>query len=149
MSIQLQLDLSLRLLVALLLGAAIGYERQRGHHPAGLRTLGMVSLGASLFTVAEVAYLGQANSARIAAQVVTGVGFLGAGAIIRQGGSIQGLTSAAAIWVAAAVGVASALGAFILAAACTTLVLITLVMLGLVEHRLFPTPRSEGPPPAR
>ncbi|MDQ3962706.1 MAG: MgtC/SapB family protein, partial [Actinomycetota bacterium] len=111
-------DLVLRLVVAALLGGAIGFEREMSEQPAGLRTNLLVSLGACLFTVVGAygleGFSGQASinfdPTRIAAQVVTGIGFLGAGAILREGMNVRGLTTAAALWVTAAVGLAVGLG---------------------------------------
>lgn len=90
--------------VALLAGAVIGFERERREKPAGLRTMSLVSLGAAAFTLVSLSIEGQANAGRIAAQVVTGVGFLGAGAILRGTHGVSGLTSAATVWTTAAVG---------------------------------------------
>ncbi|MDZ7372379.1 MAG: MgtC/SapB family protein [candidate division KSB1 bacterium] len=112
MSVQLAL---LRLILAALFGAIIGYEREVIHKPAGLRTMMLVSLGSCLFTLAslEVARSAPgADPARIAAQVVTGVGFLGAGSILRAGTSVVGVTTAACIWLVAAVGLATGLGLY-------------------------------------
>jgi putative Mg2+ transporter-C (MgtC) family protein len=101
----------LRLLVALVLGALVGYEREHAGKPAGVRTHGMVSLGAALFAVISIyGFGGVGEPARMAAQVVTGIGFLGAGAILHQRGSVHGLMSAASLWVTAAIGLAADLG---------------------------------------
>ena len=147
MTSQQELEASLRLLVALLLGIAIGIEREYHHHPAGLRTMAAVSVGASLYSVIG-AYAMHTDPTRIAAQVVTGVGFLGAGAILRSGASIHGLTTAAAIWVVAAIGMAAGFGLFILASLCTLMVVILLVVLKRVEDIIFTGPlnrRSTDP----
>src|ERR671931_1088967 len=110
----------LRLALAAALGAAIGIERELRDREAGLRTHLLVSLGSALFTIvsaygfhaflASGANVVRADPTRIAAQIVTGIGFLGAGAIIRQGLSVRGLTTAATLWVVAAIGMASAAG---------------------------------------
>src|SRR5436853_7299830 len=99
------LDLLLRLLLAAGLGAAIGIERELHRKPAGLRTNILIALGAALMTMIsiELARVGGTPD-RIAAQIVTGIGFLGAGAILRSGGSVPGMTTAATIWVNAGVG---------------------------------------------
>ena len=138
MSPQLEVELALRLLVALLLGAFIGLEREYHRHPAGLRTMAMVSVGSCLFTLLG-AELGNKNTdpTRIAAQVVTGVGFLGAGAILRQGRNIHGLTTAASIWVVAAIGMAVGFGLYLLPTICTLLVVIALITIRPLEARLF------------
>src|SRR5262249_8212306 len=111
-----QAELLLRLAVALVLGAAIGLERTRRAHAAGFRTMAMVSVGSCLFTLLGDAIVGsRTDPTRIAAQVVTGIGFLGAGTILREGGGIRGLTSAATIWVVAAIGMAAGFGFYVLA----------------------------------
>jgi putative Mg2+ transporter-C (MgtC) family protein len=127
-----QLDLALRIAVGFLLGAAIGVERERWSKAAGLRTHMLVAGGSAIFTVVS-AYLfdtaGQVRDpARVAAQVVTGIGFLGAGAIIRGGGSVSGLTTAATIWVAAGLGMLAGLGAYSLAVVSVFFTLIALVL---------------------
>jgi putative Mg2+ transporter-C (MgtC) family protein len=142
----LELELSIRLLVALVLGAVIGLEREYHRHPAGLRTLAMVSVGSCLFTLLGTS-LGNHNTdpTRIAAQVVTGVGFLGAGAILRQGPNVHGLTTAASIWVSAAVGMAVGFGLYVLPTICTILVVVWLVALKPLEARLFGKSRERAP----
>ena len=136
MSPQTELEVSIRLLVALLLGAAIGVEREYTHHSAGLRTMAAVSLGSCLFTVVGL-YPHGTDPTRIAAQVVSGVGFLGAGAILRSGISVRGLTTAATIWVVAAIGMAVGFGLIILPAVATILMLVFLILLKPIEDRLF------------
>ncbi|MFJ9097307.1 MgtC/SapB family protein [Streptomyces sp. NPDC102405] len=101
------LGLALRILIAMVLGAAIGMERQWRLRTAGIRTNALVSVGASLFVVMGAVGLGEnpgADPTRVAAQVVSGIGFLGAGVILRDGFNIRGLTTAATLWCAAAVG---------------------------------------------
>jgi putative Mg2+ transporter-C (MgtC) family protein len=139
---QQELEASLRLLIALVLGTAIGIEREYHRHPAGLRTMAAVSLGSCLFSVIGT-MVAHTDPTRIAAQVVTGVGFLGAGAILRSGRSIHGLTTAAAIWVVAAVGMAAGFGLFILSAVCALMVVIFLVALKRVEVVLFDSKGDE------
>ena len=133
-------DAVVRLLAAAGLGAALGVERELNAQPAGFRTHLLVSLGAALFTVAG-ADLADADPARVAAQVVTGIGFLGAGAILREGGSVKGLTTAASLWVTAAVGLACGLGSILLAALATGLALLALVLLKLLERDFLPQRR--------
>ena len=109
----LELEMVVRILVALGLGAAIGYERERAKKPAGLRTHILIALGAALFTVASLFGFGStADAARVAAGVVAGIGFIGAGAIIHRGGGdiVAGLTTAATIWAVAAIGLAAGAG---------------------------------------
>jgi putative Mg2+ transporter-C (MgtC) family protein len=123
-------DIILRLIVAFVLSAVIGFEREWYRKPAGLRTIVLVGLASALFTVVSFrirdVFPGVlADPGRIAAQVVTGIGFLGAGTIIRARGTIVGLTTAASIFVAAAIGMAVAFGLFTEAVATTILVLLT------------------------
>ncbi|HEX6548869.1 MAG TPA: MgtC/SapB family protein [Candidatus Dormibacteraeota bacterium] len=136
MSAQAEIEVSVRLLVAILLGAVIGFEREFTRHPAGLRTMSAVCLGSCLFTVAGTLPL-HTDPTRVAAQVTTGIGFIGAGAVLRSGRSVQGLTTAATIWVVAAVGVAAGLGYLILATATAVLLLLSLVGLKVVEDRFL------------
>ena len=117
----------LRLLQALVLGALIGYERERAGKPAGVRTHGMVALGAALFTVAALSGFGPSTDpSRIVAQIVSGIGFLGAGAILQQRGSVHGLTTAASLWVTAAIGVTVGIGMFVMSLETAVLVFLLL-----------------------
>lgn len=137
--LDLQLDLALRLIVAAVLGAAIGIERERHDHPAGMRTHLLVSVGAATFTVLSIEAFDApgADPARVAAQVVTGIGFLGAGAILKSGLSIKGLTTAASLWAVAAVGMASGAAAWGVAVAATLIVVVSLWPLHEIERRFF------------
>jgi len=123
-------DLILRLLVAALLGAAVGLEREFHDHPAGTRTHLLVALGSALFTVLSVHGFSASgvtvDPTRIAAQIVTGIGFLGAGAIIHSGTSVRGLTTAASLWATAAIGLAAGVGLYGLAVAATIIVVLSL-----------------------
>lgn len=126
-SVEIHGQMLLRLLVAAALGSLVGYERERMGKPAGVRTHGMVSLGAALFTLVSVHGFGSSGDpSRLASQIVTGVGFLGAGAILRDRGSVHGLTTAASLWVAAALGTAVGVGMEIMALAATVLVFLLL-----------------------
>lgn len=127
-----------KLLAAMAGGALIGLEREVHSKPAGFRTNIMICLGSALFTVLSVrlAEGGVADRARIAAQIVTGVGFLGAGAIIHLRRHVVGLTTAATIWVVASVGMAFGAGAFALGAVGTVLTTAVLFGLGYAEKRL-------------
>jgi putative Mg2+ transporter-C (MgtC) family protein len=136
---QAELEISLRLVAALVLGALIGAEREYHRHPAGLRTMSAICVGSALFTALGTMVL-NTDPTRIAAQIVTGVGFLGAGAILRSGASIRGLTTAATIWVVAAVGMSVGFGYFILATICTALVLVLLIGLRRIEVLRFREP---------
>ena len=118
------------ILLAVCCGAAIGLERQLKHKPAGLRTNVLICLGAAVFTIiSERMAGGQDSITRIAAQIVTGVGFLGAGAVIQDRGGIHGLTTAATIWLVASIGMAC--GARLYGLAIITTVLAIVVLLGL------------------
>jgi putative Mg2+ transporter-C (MgtC) family protein len=125
----------LRLLTAAGLGAAIGLEREIRRKPAGLRTNILIALGAALFTTIsiEFARVGE-TPGRIAAQVVTGIGFLGAGTILRTEGTVQGMTTAATIWVNAAVGMAAGAGEYSVAAMSTAVTLAVLGLLPIAER---------------
>ncbi|HUP31926.1 MAG TPA: MgtC/SapB family protein [Gaiellaceae bacterium] len=144
-------DLALRLVAAALLGGAIGFERELHERRAGLRTHMLVSLGAALFTVSSAyAWSGfvlapgaASDQSRIAAGIVAGIGFIGAGAIIRQGVFVRGLTTAASLWVAAAIGLASGLGYFTAALVATVVVLVSLGPLRWLADRLFERFRLE------
>jgi putative Mg2+ transporter-C (MgtC) family protein len=131
-----QLELTLRLVVALLLGGAIGWERELQRMPAGFRTHALVSLGSAIFTlISAYAFVGPGSDpTRIAAQIVSGIGFLGGGAILHYGGTVRGLTTAASLWSVAAVGMAAGAGLFVVAAISTALVIISLEVFQRVER---------------
>jgi putative Mg2+ transporter-C (MgtC) family protein len=131
----------LLLLLAAGLGGLIGLERELNAQPAGFRTHVLVALGAGLFTLSGTGLHGS-DPTRIAAQVVTGIGFLGAGAILRDGGSIRGLTTAASLWVTAAAGVACGLDQPELASTAVVVALAALSALKLLERDLFPRRRG-------
>lgn len=127
-----------RLILAAALGALVGQERERRDLPAGLRTHLLVSTGACLFTLISIAMGGDAyDPGRVAAQIITGIGFLGAGTIIRHGASVRGLTTAASIWAVAGVGMASGIGWWEAGVAATVLLYISLTCLKIAERRLF------------
>jgi len=143
----------LRLALAAVLGGIIGIERELREREAGLRTHLLVSLGSCLFTIVS-AYgfheflasgesVVRADPTRIAAQIVTGIGFLGAGAIIRQGLSVRGLTTAATLWVVAAIGMAAGAGYYSAAVITTAVVLISLWPLRIAAYRLLQRFRAE------
>src|SRR6185503_18037687 len=142
----LQLELLLQLALATLLGGAIGLEREYAGKPAGLRTNILICVGAALFTQlsVDIARIGftpdgrpYGDTTRIAAQIVSGIGFLGAGAILHGGGAVVGLTTAATIWVVAAVGAAVGAGAYVDALGATALIMVILVWLRPVEAKLL------------
>ena len=124
-----ELEMILRLLLAAALGAIIGYQRERASKPAGLRTHTLICLGAALFTIASIYGFGvAADPSRLAAGIVAGIGFLGAGAIIRTREHLVGLTTAATIWSVAAVGLAAGAGLYIISAVTTAIILIILLL---------------------
>lgn len=128
-----EIEMSARLLLAALFGAGVGYEREHADKPAGLRTHTLVSLGAALFTVVSLYGFGNVGDpARVAAQIVTGIGFLGAGAILRNEATVKGLTTAASIWTTAAIGMAVGVGMYAMSAVTT---LIVLAVLRLIKTR--------------
>ncbi|MCK9486843.1 MAG: MgtC/SapB family protein [Dehalococcoidia bacterium] len=104
-----------RVLVGVVAGAIVGFERRRSGKRAGVRTVALVSMGAATFTVISVWGFEAHDTARVAAQIVSGVGFLGAGTILRYRGEVLGLTTAATIWVSAALGMAAGAGLYVLA----------------------------------
>jgi putative Mg2+ transporter-C (MgtC) family protein len=128
-------ELIQRLLLAAALGGALGFERELRQKSAGLRTNILIAIGSALFTLMsyELADPAGADPGRVAAQIVTGIGFLGAGAIIRRDGDVHGLTTAATIWVNAAVGVAAGGGEFHLAFIATGVTLVALLLLHPIE----------------
>jgi putative Mg2+ transporter-C (MgtC) family protein len=134
-------EVLVQVVVAAALGAAIGFERELSAQQAGLRTHTLVALGAAVFTTAG-AHAVHTDPTRVAAQVVTGIGFLGAGAILREGISIRGLTTAASLWVSAALGLAVGLSAYAAAVAATVLALIVLVAIKRVEEDYLPQRRQ-------
>ncbi len=134
-------EILIQIVVAAGLGAAIGFERELSAQPAGLRTHMLVSLGAALFTIAG-AQVTNGEPTRVAAQVVTGIGFLGGGAILREGMSIRGLTTAASLWVAAALGLAIGLRSYLAGVAAMVLAVIVLAAIKKVEEELLPQRRQ-------
>ena len=131
-----------KMLLSLALGGAIGYERKRKGQIAGVRTFALISMGVTLAMILSIyvpqEYLGLKNGdpARIAAQVITGIGFLGAGAIIQMKGSVRGLTTAAGIWMAAAIGMSVGVGMYVIAVVSTLLILATLILFERYERRI-------------
>lgn len=131
-------EAGLRLLLASVLGGVVGWQRESADKPAGFRTHIIVCLGAALFTlVSAVGFFGSgADPARVASNIVVGIGFLGAGTIWRTGGSVQGLTTAASLWTVAAIGTAAGLGYYFGAAAATLIVIVTLTAMKWFEERI-------------
>ena len=127
-----------RLMLAAVLGGAVGLERELRHKPAGLRTMMLICIGAALFTIMsyEMASDVGGDHTRIAAQIIPGIGFIGAGVVIRERGSVTGITSAATIFMIASVGMTVGAGFPMTAVFTTLLLLVSLVFLGLVEDRI-------------
>lgn len=131
-----------KLFLSMLLGSMVGWERKRKGQIAGIRTFALISMGATLAMILSIyvpqEYLGLKNGdpGRIAAQVVTGIGFLGAGAIIQMKGSVRGLTTAAGIWIVAAIGMAVGVGMYAVSFVATALILVVLLLLEQIEHKI-------------
>ena len=123
-----EIEIAVRLLLAAIFGLAVGYERRSADKPAGLRTLSLVCLGSAMFTIISAFGFETADQSRVAAQIVTGVGFLGAGTILRSGVTISGLTTAATIWATAAIGMAVGSGLYIASVSGTVLILVILYL---------------------
>lgn len=137
------IDLIIKLALALFLGMCLGIERVVAGKIAGMRTYGLVTMGSALFTIVGVVAAGGYESTlavkesiRLTAQIITGIGFIGAGLIIFNGSKVSGVTTAAGIWVAAGVGVATGYGLYLLAITATVFALITFTILWYVEDRL-------------
>lgn len=145
----LNMDLFLRIICALLLGSFIGLEREITNKYAGLRTNILVCVGACIFTIISIYgfpivptsgdEFGTRDTARVAAQVVTGIGFVGGGAVLRHGATILGLTTAATLWIAASIGMACGAGMYGLAAISTALTLIVLISARIFERSILTT----------
>ena len=139
-----ELDIVIRLALGFAAGAILGLERSSRHQIAGLRTHILISMGATLLMLLsiwipqEITGFSNADPGRIAAQVVSGIGFLGAGAILRLGNNVRGLTTAASLWFAAGVGLAVGAGMFFAAAVAETAGFFTLFFLNKFEKRVFP-----------
>ena len=146
-----QAEMLARLVVATLLGALVGYERQGHGRPAGVRTHLIVSLASATFMLVSTHFvyfqhyppgaLVNADPSRIASSIVTGVGFLGGGAILRSGANVQGLTTAAGLWLVAATGMAAGAGMYVLSASATALGMVALGLLRRLERRDERAPR--------
>ncbi len=141
MSLEAQFIAIFQLLLAALLSGLIGIDRERHANAAGLRTHMLVGVGACLISVLSVAVFPD-DPARIAAQIVVGIGFLGGGTIIKEGSSIQGLTTAASIWATAAVGLAIGLGAWLIAIVSTLLIWFILAIIRRMEPKTVRSRRS-------
>lgn len=139
----LYLEIVVRLLLAGILGGIVGYEREHTHRPAGFRTHILVCVGSALvmitseFIFEKYHLLTNADPARLGAQVISGIGFLGAGTIIRDGFNVKGLTTAASLWAVSCVGIAAGIGFYLGAIVATVLIFITLIVLKRLEL-IFP-----------
>lgn len=147
-------EVALRIGAAVVLGGAVGLERERKHRPAGFRTMILISLGSAAFMlvahdiIAESGpvqlpgggMVGPAEMSRVLQGLIGGIGFLGAGAVIQNKRAVRGLTTAAAVWVTAAIGAACGLGYYAIAAIVAAFTMFTLVILEVVENRFFPEP---------
>ncbi len=125
------IDMVLRLLLAAALGAVIGYQRERANKPAGLRTHILISLGSALFTVVSIFGFGDGvDVSRVAAGVVTGIGFIGAGVIFRgiRGDHVAGLTTAASVWATASIGLAAGAGMYLIATVVAAIAVLVLMI---------------------
>ena len=145
-----QFDIAIRLLLATALGGVIGIEREFRQKPAGLRTNILIAFGAALFTMVSIVLAGPGGVPdRLAGNIVTGIGFIGAGSIMRSGRSVHGMTTAATIWVNAAVGMAAGAGEFLMATMTTVITLIVLALLppieGYFERRAGRDPADRRP----
>lgn len=152
-----QWTLLAHLVIAAVLGGIIGLERETGRRPAGLRTHMLVSTGSALFTILSIYAFptegGPRDTARVAAQIVSGIGFLGAGTVWRSQDAVKGLTTAAGLWVAAAIGMAVGAGLGFLALAATIIVLVILSVMGRLEKHYLKLhdhgrKSSNDPPPS-
>ena len=119
---------ALRMILAALIGSFIGWERERHGSDAGIRTYMAISIGACAFSLISVHVAYESDPTRIAAQIVTGIGFIGAGVIFQDKGGVAGLTTAATLWATAAVGMASAFGMYVLAIITGGLIFATLAL---------------------
>jgi putative Mg2+ transporter-C (MgtC) family protein len=130
-----------KLLAALVAGGLVGAERERSRKAVGLRTLMLISTGSALFTILSIHMVGATGNdpGRIAANIVTGIGFLGAGVILEERGRVTGLTTAATIWLSAALGMAAGMGEFILLAITTVLAMVILLVFHYLEPVLATT----------
>ena len=122
----------LKIAIAFALGALLGMEREYRNKPAGFRTLIMITVGATVFTILSYR-INSSTPDRIAANIITGIGFIGAGVIFKEGMKVSGMTTAATIWMAAAVGMAVGYGAYYLAGGVTLVMLFTLILLSKLE----------------
>ena len=143
-------EIFIRILVAAALGAAIGFERQRSHKSAGLRTNALVGMGAALLTIISLSFdSAGADPSRIISNIIVGIGFIGGGVIIREEGKVSGITTAATLWVVAAIGIAVGMGFYREAVFSVAVVYFILTVLWLIERKvsqkiLYPSLRENN-----
>lgn len=140
-------ELVSRLLLATVLSAVIGIEREVHQKPAGIRTNALIGLGAALMTICGIlaaSGVPGADQTRIGSIVVQGIGFLGAGAIIQSSGTVRGLTTAASMWVVAGIGIAAGFGYYALAIVTSLIALVLLAIFGPLDARLIKDERGSG-----
>jgi putative Mg2+ transporter-C (MgtC) family protein len=125
-----EVEMVLRFLLAMVLGGILGFQRSRAHKPAGLRDLILICAGAALFTIISIYGFDAVDQSRIAAGIVTGIGFLGAGVILRRDDAdiVKGLTTAATIWITAGIGMAAGSGMYLIAVVATAFVFLVLIL---------------------
>ena len=130
------LDIFLRMGLAVLVGGLIGAERESRDKAAGFRTMTLISLGSCTFTILSIRIGGPANASRIAAQIVSGVGFLGAGAIMRDGSKVSGLTTAATVWLTASLGMGLGAGYVAVSLVATAMTALILLLFPFIEYQI-------------
>lgn len=132
-----ELEIVFKLFLAALLGGLIGYERLIHRKPAGMRTHTLICIGATLFTIVSMYVGGNSDPSRIAAGIVTGIGFIAAGIMFKAEDHIKGLTTASELWVLAAIGIAIGIGFYFVAIAGTIIILVILVPLKYIEEKAY------------
>ena len=135
----LEMEIITKMIVAAVLGLAVGLEREWHNKPAGIRTHALVCVGAAIFTIVSIYFTGTDDPSRIASGIVTGIGFLGAGMIFHSRDIVRGLTTAAELWCLAGIGIAVGIGLYMMAFAGTVIVLTILVVGRLFEIRVLKT----------
>jgi putative Mg2+ transporter-C (MgtC) family protein len=136
-----------QVLLAGILGMLIGFDRERRHQDAGLRTMTLIAMGSCLFTALSITAFPGSDTSRVASQIIPGMGFLGAGAIIKDGRSVTGLTTAATMWVTAAMGMAVGTGNWFVAIGMTVVIWFVLVVLQRLKARARATGNLEDSSP--
>ncbi|MBQ3641037.1 MgtC/SapB family protein [bacterium] len=144
-SFMLDADILLRIIMSVILGSVIGLEREITNKSAGLRTQILVCLGACVFTILSIYGFAKAvtlyplgDPSRVAAQIITGIGFIGAGTVLRQGLTVTGLTTASTLWIVAAIGMACGCGKIGLAVVATIIAVVILVLIRAIEFKVLP-----------